>query len=250
VPVLWEGDDPVTLTNPLATKLWLFLNKFRFNHNKAQEYELESARQWIGEKFMAAYADWQDPKSDHSRFFMEWFADKAEYEKFAEWVKGKNCLEIGSGPSGNSIYLKQAAFRFIIDPLIYKYQDAQQACFGKTWYTNDMILIDTEAETHFIALDQVINGCIICRNTLDHCANPMKVLENISLYAAPGCYLLLWTDLYHIGGHDEGHHDITRDARSFRREIERLGFEIEYVSPAKEDRNTINFGCRARKVQK
>ena len=75
----------------------------------------------------------------------------------------------------------------------------------------------------------------------------MQVLENIARYAAPGCYLLLWTDLYHPGGHDEGHRDITRDPAKFTRKLCELGFTIEYATPKKDGRNTIHYGCRARK---
>ena len=237
----------MTLTNPVATRIWMFLNKFRFSHEKAQRYELDSARNWISEKFPGVYMDWKNPSSDHSRFFMEWFDNKADWIKFVNFITNKNCLEIGSGPSGNIIYLGSAKSRSIIDPLIYDYRATQLDMFGKTWFTSDIALYPGIAEYKVSTLEGTIDGCIICRNTLDHCAEPMRVLENISKYALPGSYLLLWTDLYHIWGHDEGHHDVTRRREDFVRTINRLGFQIEH-SFVKLGRGTVNFGCRARKI--
>jgi len=44
---------------------------------------------------------------------------------------------------------------------------------------------------------------------IDHCEDPLKILHNIPEYAAPGCYLYFWCDIWHLTGLDEGHHNIT-----------------------------------------
>ncbi len=230
----------------LQTKAWLFLNKFRFNHQRAQEYELESARKWYREKFENVYRDLQNP-NDERVYLGEWFDNDNDLLAFHMWIDDKPCMEIGSGPSGNIIYWKYAGKRYIIDPLIDHYKQISLELYGKTWFTN-MALIAHDAETFEEPLEGYITGAIVCRNTLDHCKNPLLVLENISRYARPGCYLLLWTDLYHIGGHDEGHRDITRNPGKFARAIEKMGFDIEYICPPHPGgRPTINYGCRARK---
>ncbi len=93
-------------------------------------------------------------------------------------------------------------------------------------------------------LENQIDGVIVCRNTLDHGEYPYKVLDNIGKYAKRGCYLLLWTDLYHTGGHDAGHRNITNDRDAFRDYIVKLGFRI-IRGFAKTGRDTINYGCTA-----
>ncbi len=47
---------------------------------------------------------------------------------------------------------------------------------------------------------------------------PLAVLEDaIAEYAAPGCFLPLWTDLWDLQGHDEGHHDLFSNAQRLPR---------------------------------
>jgi SAM-dependent methyltransferase len=222
----------------------MFLNKFRFDHKTAQEYELRSHRSWIQRNFERVYFGRSADTS--SKWLREWFPDEDSFDYFQRQTAGKTCLEIGSGPSGNLIYFWWAARRIIIDPLVVEYRDISLKFYGKTWF-DGIELIPINAETLQTSLIGNVNGAIICRNTLDHCANPMQVLENIAAYTAPGCYLLLWTDLHHIGGHDEGHRDITSNPAAFTRKLLDLGFEIEYITPQKLGRNTIHYGCRARK---
>jgi SAM-dependent methyltransferase len=225
----------------------MFLNKFRFSHEIAQAYELRSQRDWIERNFERVY--YGRTKDSAYQWLREWFPDVYSFDSFLRSTAGKTCLEIGSGPSGNIIYFWWAARRIIIDPLVTQYQQIQLTRFGKSWFDR-MDLIPCNAEVLNADLIGAVNGAIICRNTLDHCADPMLVLENIAKYAAPGCYLLLWTDLYHPGGHDEGHQDITRDPAAFTRKLTDLGFVIEYVTQKKPGRKTIHYGCRARKAWK
>ena len=234
----------MVLTNPLCTRLWMFLNKFRFNHEVAQEYELRSQRDWIERNFVSVNAHIA-PRNAY-QWLSEWFPDEYSFKHFQQQTGGKTCLEVGSGPSGNIIYFWWAARRIIIDPLVCHYQQIQIKRFGKSWFKG-IDLIPSNAEVLNDDLIGAVNGAIICRNTLDHCADPMKVLENITAYARPGCYLLLWTDLHHIGGHDEGHQDITRDKAKFISQLKKMGWDIEYTTPDKPGRNTIHYGCRARR---
>ena len=120
--------------------------------------------------------------------------------------------------------------------------------YKRTWYNDDLELYAHPAEDLISELVGAIDGAIMCRNTLDHCADPMRVLENIAAYAKPGCYLLLWTDLWHLHGHDEGHRNITTDKEGFKKSIRDLGFEILYsFDGVRQDGSTIEYGCRARK---
>ena len=81
-----------------------------------------------------------------------------------------------------------------------------------------------------------------------HSPHWIFILSNIAAYMRPGSYLLIWNDIFHIDGCDEGHYDITEDVDSFKRLIVNLGFQIEReFSYALTQRNTINYGVMARK---
>jgi hypothetical protein len=118
--------------------------------------------------------------------------------------------------------------------------------FGKTWYTDDVELRPLLGGHSIDELDCQIDGAIICHNNLDHCESPFRVLDNIAAYAKPGCQLLLWSDLWHPRGHDEGHSNITSDRNAFEKHISSLGFEIVH-SLEDAQPSTVNHRCRARK---
>src|SRR5262249_61922187 len=97
---------------------------------------------------------------------------------------------------------------------------------GTTFGTADI-------ETHAVPAEQIVeplrglvDGCIVSRNALDHMADPLAALEAIGAYAAPGCYLLLWCDIWHADGGDVGHRNITRSPSGLDRMLGGLGFEI------------------------
>jgi len=220
-----------------------------FNHKKAQKYELKANQQWSDEHFSRLYSESIDATKQLIGFSDEWFGCKEEWDRFICWTSGLTMLEIGSGAKGNIVDWWWANQRFIIDPLVTRYKEYQLKKFGKTFFQPTTVLISTPAEQFIPEFENTIDGVIVCRNTLDHCSDPIAVLENISRYATNGCYLLLWTDLYHPEGHDDGHSNITPDIDEFVEIIEALGFELEFITPKKEERNTVHFGCRARRVR-
>lgn len=222
-------------------------NSDQFNHEKAQDYELRHAIQWTKENVSRLYPEIIDKEKQKSVVSEEWFDHEKDWKTFVDWIDGKACLEVGSGPAGAIIRWWWAKKRIIIDPLIAKYKKLSIDIYGKTWFTEDMELHAINAEVFLPNIESCIDGAIVCRNALDHCEDPKQVLVNISKYAQPGAYLLLWTDLFHIKGHDEGHTDITSNVREFARFLEDLGFDIEFESTPFSERETINFGCRARK---
>jgi hypothetical protein len=234
----------------MFSKLLSFFNKStqnQFDHKKAQAYELSASKKWLKRNFLVLYPEVMDKTKQKSVISDEWFSNQSDWQTFIDWTEGKTGLEIGSGPMGTIVrwwWIKQ---RIIMDPLIAEYKKLQFDLFGKTCFSEDIELLAINAEDFKEDLESCVDGVIICRNTLDHCKNPMKILINISKYAKPGAYLLLWTDIYHIKGHDQGHTNITSDIEEFVRNIEDLGFNIEYKTPVKSDRDTIHYGCRARK---
>ena len=106
---------------------------------------------------------------------------------------------------------------------------------------------DIVPDNEFLQYDGKIDGAIMCRNTLDHCADPIKIMDNIVKYAAPGCFLFLWTDLWHKYGVNEGHRNICEDVGAFKNEIESRGFEIIYEFNQNK-RATLNIGINAVKL--
>jgi hypothetical protein len=116
--------------------------------------------------------------------------------------------------------------RIVIDPLIEKYRSYQLSRMGETVWLDDIETHARSAESVIPELRGAIDGSIICRNALDHTEDPFGVLAAISQYAAPGCYLLLWTDIWHSRGPTIGHRNITRSHAAMDALLMGLGFDI------------------------
>jgi hypothetical protein len=222
-----------------------------FNHEKAQRYEIRGARKAIRKDFPGIWEAWQQERERGGLWHSAgdpWFQeDTALFSQFVEHVRNKKCLEIGSGPFGflgPAYWIKD---RVIIDPLINAYRDEELQLLGQTFFTEEIETIPHQAETFVEGLS--VDGCIVCRNALDHCEDPLTVLGNIGSYAAPGCYLLLWTDIWHLQDLDAGHKNITRSATALETYIKGLGFEV--VKRMKKIRNPeefVEYGCLAQKL--
>ena len=161
----------------------------KFDHRKAQIYEISYASNWLDNNFERVYRDVSDKKKQKHVISDEFF---------------KN---------------------------------------------NDMILYSQNAEMRVPRLRNKIDGAIVCRNVLDHCENPNKVIENMAKYAKNGCYLLLWSDIYHKKGHNEGHANITKSKIELENFIKKNNFKIQHKFSLGK-RNTINYGCVAIKNSK
>lgn len=228
-----------------------------FDHDAAQKYEANHARQWLNANFLALYDQIVSSKADATRWpgpenliVKEFFdSNMDEWDSFAEFISDKTCLDIGCGPCSLLCIWYWVKEKIVIDPLISQYDSIAKELFGKSWFGNDIRMYSLIGESYIPELENKIDGAIVCRNALDHCDNPYQVLENVSKYAAPGCYLLLWTDLYHKHGVDEGHSNITKSSVDFEAQIKQLGFEIvRRVGNIRNDDSTINYGCLAKKT--
>lgn len=222
---------------------------------KAQQFELRHSRRWLKDNFAPLWSQIEDARRSgrywsgpmdlmRSDFFQ---GSETDWLEFASFIENRSCLEIGAGPCGALAIWWWVKRRVIIDPLILMYLAISLEMFNRSWYTDEIELIGTPAEQVEPRLLGTIDGAIICRNTLDHCADPGQVLRNIAQYASRGSLLLLWTDLWHTGGRDQGHRNITRDRSSFLTQISELGYHIlrDFSDP---DRSTVNFGCIAEKT--
>ncbi len=230
------------IINNIIKNLISFKDYTKFDHIKAQTYEINYAEKWLDNNFERVYLDVSDKKKQKRVVSDEFFKNNYLWNKFVKYIENKTCLEIGSGPAGALIRWYWTKKRIIIDPLASEYKRLSLEKFGKSLFTEDMILHAQNAETYIPYLLNKIDGAIVCRNVLDHCKNPIKVIENISKYAKSGCYLLLWSDIYHKKGHNEGHTNITKSKSKFENFVKRNSFKIRYkFSLGKRD--TINFGC-------
>ena len=155
-----------------------FLSLRRFNHIKAQRYELHHAKHWMQENFEDLYSEinrvemekefWPGRgELDEVGFFD---GDEETWLKFASHIDGKRCLEIGPGPCGALAAWWWVKQRIFIDPLIEEYKQISLELFDRTWYTEDLSLYSLPGETFIPDLVGSIDGAIICRNALDHCA--------------------------------------------------------------------------------
>jgi len=234
-----------------------YINMFNpFNHYRAQQYESNSAKIFIEEHFEGLYSrinafkmnNIKDPGINELDVNGFYEGNENIWHKFATFIEGKTVLEIGPGPFGAIVGWWWVKNRIVIDPLIEDYKNTSLSIFHKTVYTDDIIQYSQPAEEKIPELINKIDGAIICRNALDHCENPMAILKNIADYSKSGCYLLLWTDLWHLHTLDEGHKNITKDKTGFEKQIRDYGFEILYsFDKVRKDASTIEYGCRARK---
>jgi hypothetical protein len=201
-----------------------------FNHRSAQQYEMLSAQGSMGRDFPRLYAAWERERSAGGLWQSaddQWFLGNADlWTAFIEHVRDRTNLEIGAGPFGYLAPCYWMKRRIVIDPLVDKYRAYQMNHFGKTFWIADI-------ETHAVLAERVveplrgaIDGCIISRNALDHMEDPLATLDAIAEYAAPGCYLLLWSDIWHLDGGDVGHRNITRSANVLDKMLDGLGFDI------------------------
>jgi hypothetical protein len=217
----------------------------------SQDYELEHAIGFMKEPFFRQlHAEWKAGKLNASTghrdalMLSEFFGkSREEADKFFNHIAGKTCLDIGPCVFSPLSTWDVAGTRFAVEPLLQPIEEWQETNLGASAY-KDMHGYAKPAEQLIPELLGRVDGAILCRNMLDHTPKWPFVLANISAYAAPGCRLLLWTDLDHHGEADEGHYEITSDTASFKRLVEQLGFSVvrEHSSP---DRPETNWGCFA-----
>jgi hypothetical protein len=208
------------------------LGRLPFSHKIAQYYELLSAQRSIrraGGPWLTVARDAREDATAprHGAVGDQWFCgNEPLFAEFIAHVKDRANLEIGSGPMGHLASRPWMRRRIVVDPLIEKYRSYQLRRFGDTVWTGDIETHACAAENVIPELRDAIDGSIICRNALDHTEDPLSVLSAISQYATPGCYLLLWSDIWHSGGVTIGHRNITRSPAAMDALLTGFGFDI------------------------
>lgn len=223
-------------------------------HLLAQEYEFSALSGWIDGHYDDCMRQikinkyWPGARQGYLKIF---FDENVElWLEFAQEIENETCLEIGSGIMGAAVFWSFVKDWHVIDPLVQRYKDEIMLKFGESPWRKEINTHAVNAEELVPELINQVTGAIICRNCLDHTADPYGIVKNFGIYAAPGCKLLLWTDLYHLNGHDEGHTDITQNPAEFQQFLEAQGFRIiRHTQQARTDNSTLEYGCVAEKVQ-
>ncbi|HEX5478034.1 MAG TPA: hypothetical protein VFX09_09275 [Burkholderiales bacterium] len=229
---------------PSARKTW----------QASQQYELEHAIGFMdAPAFRELHLEFRSGKRNLSAGYRdalvlkEWFAGStAEFDSFVEHLKGSTCLEIGPCVASQLTGWDVTSERHVVEPLLEPIEAWQRANLGGSLYEG-FVRHAVPGEKLIDSLVGQVGGAVLCRNMLDHTPKWPFVLANISAYAAPGCKLLLWTDLDHRGDADEGHYDITPHPEDFKRLVAQLGFRVirEYSDT---DRHELNWGCFAERL--
>jgi len=238
--------EPAPAITPRAspsTKDWATAQKYEFEHacsfmqepffrdlfEKYLRGELQSSTGYLNELLLSEFFD----------------NDPAQFRSFIGSIQGKACLDIGPCVFSPLPTWDGIGKTYAIEPLGTMIDEWQRQNFGSSAFDR-VKLISIGADVFAPELAGKVDGVIYCRNMLDHTPNWPFVLAHIAAYAAPGCALLLWTDIDHRGTADEGHFDICEEPAPLKRLIEQLGFVVKRDFSA-EKRPERNWGCVAMK---
>lgn len=217
----------------------------------AQKYELDNAIYVMhSEHFKVVIDTYTNPMNSVSTGYVnkttikEFFGDDlTRWQDFVKHITGKVVLEIGACTASQLSLWDVASERYVIDPLYNQIVDYQHKEFGKTAFLN-LHGFSLPAETLVESLVNKVDGALLIRNCIDHSPLWPFILSNIVEYMTKGSYLLIWNDLYHPPGYEDGHYDITDNVDEFRRLISNMGFNI-LIDYQNEDSPCVNFGCLA-----
>ena len=177
----------------------------------AQEYELEHAYGFMSEPYFTSLfskykaGDLNTATGYFNELFVrEFFAnDVSLFRLFLNKIQGKACLDIGPCVFTPLVTWHGIGAAAAIEPLGEAVRHWQRQHFGMSVF-DDLDLRSVGADVFIPEYESRFDGVIHCRNMLDHTPSWPFVLSNISAYAAPGCHLLLWTDIDHRGAADAG----------------------------------------------
>lgn len=218
-----------------------------FDWNKAQKYEWYCTKAHLDTNFVSLRDSYL---SRNSLGCPGGFFEEPEWQTVVlPYISGKTCMEVGCASSAFLSPGNDLKKRIIIDPQLNLIrQRARELCGDKTWLHDKMTYYSQPAEIFIHELTGQVDGLIMIRNCLDHCEKPYIILENLGRYAAEGCWLALWNDIWHINPPaDEGHRDITKNPKEFEDKIIASGFKVIRHVKQRDDGTTIEYGCVARK---
>ena len=203
----------------------------------AQQYERHATAEWLQQHGKQS----KSPPLP-AEFFCHPTLGGRHREELVEHSADKTCLEVG--PAVRTALTGLPAKQFIIvEPM------ADQ--FGDTLYLPPNSVLHAQPGEE--ALPQYfgqIDGVICDRNCIDHAEDPLWLLDRICNCAAPGCWLMHWSDIWHYPDADSGHRNITENPKDIRDFIAYRKFEIvyEFTSRFPDYSHLMDYGCLARKT--
>lgn len=204
---------------------------------KAQLYEKAYT-----EKLIAGTAEpWVKPGELDPAFFSGANGSNLRTEIINHSV-GKVCLEVGSSIQPAITALKGAKELRIVEPM------------GK-YFPQQFAKLPSNARLFPVGGEEILpqwwGQCdvIYSRNCIDHAEYPLELLDLILDCAAPGCWLMLWCDVWHFPHGDEGHRDISPNPKVIRDAVAVKGFDIKYQFSIRfpDYEREMDYGCVARK---
>ncbi len=202
-----------------------------FDWDIAQAYERAWGLGWL-------YGEDSEPINPAREFFHN---DVSAYGDFLASLTGKTVLEVGCGPCPIVGHWDAPARVILIEPLLDAYA-------SRIDLTRPVEKHAARAEDVLPTLAGQIDGAIVCRNCLDHTADPWLILRLLLAAAAPGCRLLFWCDYQHAAP-DEGHRSWAESYEDIAATIISAGFAIDYevsIRPVPAT-HTLDWGCVATK---
>jgi 2-polyprenyl-3-methyl-5-hydroxy-6-metoxy-1,4-benzoquinol methylase len=219
-----------------------------YTYEGSQKHELNIELQYMMKHHVDEYNDYLSRKNginnEFEKILTRW--DQGHrmtsecYSIFARHIIGKSSLDIGCGCYPYSMDALNVSVRYAIDPLADVYRQFQRIIAGGSFF-DDFIIYNQPAETKIE--DLKITGYILSRNMLDHAEDPLAILDNISEYAHSGCYLLLWTDIWHIAPTSSAHRSITRSVSGMDKTLKGCGFRKISAHPLiRNPKDAIEYG--------
>lgn len=223
-----------------------------FNHVDAQAFELDFQRSHTIKVFKERYDEWLRNKQiygnvlDPVKLMTQWEDNFFEGDvdlaaKFINHIQNKAGIDIGCGSTPWTRHTWTVSKQYILDPLADKYMSIQRELFGVSFF-EDSIIYSQNAEDRIDDLVGNIDGFIFFRNALDHSEDPLRILNNVSDYARPNCYLFFYSDIWHANGGDRGHRCITRSIPAMDKLLKGLGFKKLTTQHPIKDSSYVEYG--------
>jgi hypothetical protein len=202
---------------------------------KAQRYESAWGLGFLGQPL---------PSSFTHRNFPEFLQrDPQLLSELDLQMTGRVCLELGCGPTPLISDWKLARRRLIVDPLLSTYLPHLRL-------PEEVEVISAPGEQALTGLAGQVDGVLFDCNCIDHAEDPLALFDLYLACAAPGCWLMHWSDIWHYPSPDEGHRNISEDRSVLRAFVTSRDFNIhhEFFLDRGQPPRQLDWGCLARKA--
>ena len=217
-----------------------------FDFNQAQIHELSYHVRYIKNHFPDEWEALERRKltGDIDFDVNDYFeGNQEQFEIFLNHIEGKKSLEIGCGCIPDTKEFYKVKDRIVLDPLADNYKKVEEMYFNRSFFEGYTIY-NQKAEERIDELVGKVDGMIYFQNALDHTDDPLSILDNVSEYAMPGCYLIFFSDIWHIIPPNAGHRSITRSVPIMDKLFRGMGFRKVFTrKPIRDASKWIEYGA-------